>query len=40
MRIYAMYDRKLWIIWLFVILASVDVAVGCVSGSHALTFGK
>jgi len=29
MRIYAMYDRKLWIVWLFIIFAAVDIAVGC-----------
>lgn len=28
-----MYDRKKWVIWLFVIIASTDIAVGCVSVS-------
>ena len=31
MRVYAMYDRKQWVIWLFVVIASTDVGVGCVS---------
>ncbi|KIM74120.1 hypothetical protein PILCRDRAFT_14678 [Piloderma croceum F 1598] len=29
MRVYAMYDRKKWVIWLFVIIASADIGVGC-----------
>jgi len=29
MHVYAMYDRKRWVIWLFITIARVDIAVGC-----------
>jgi len=29
MRVYALYDRRRWVIWLFIIIAGADVAVGC-----------
>jgi len=29
MRIYAMYDRKRWVVWLFIIVGTVDITVGC-----------
>lgn len=31
MRVYAMYGRSRWIAVMFVVVAAVDVAVGCVS---------